>query len=87
MSLEDGRLYNEKLMPISRGDVLPDPNVPVEWITYDLWESMRSFDRNLADEIIEPVFTFMRAQTDPRRKDPMELGAYLEYREGDVGKA
>ena len=87
MSLEDGRVYNEKLMPISRGDVLPDRNVPVEWITYDLWESMRAFDRKLADEILEPVFTFMRAQTDPRRKNVMDFGEYLEYREGDVGKA
>ncbi|KAF2677433.1 Aristolochene synthase in complex with 12,13 Difluorofarnesyl diphosphate [Lentithecium fluviatile CBS 122367] len=87
MSLEDGRIYNEKLMPISRGDVLPDRNVPVEWITYDLWESMRAFDRKLADEILEPVFTFMRAQTDPRRKDSMDFGEYLEYRERDVGKA
>ncbi|KAJ4349460.1 carbonyl reductase (NADPH-dependent) ari1 [Didymosphaeria variabile] len=87
MSLEEGRLYNEKLMPISRGDVLPDRNVPVEWITYDLWESMRAFDRKLADEILEPVFTFMRAQTDPRRKKLMDFGEYLVYRERDVGKA
>lgn len=87
MSFQDGKAYNEKLMPISRGDVLPDRNVPVEYITYDLWESMRACDRKLANEILEPVFTFMRAQTDPRRKDTMELGAYLEYRERDVGKA
>ncbi|PVH90808.1 Aristolochene synthase in complex with 12,13 Difluorofarnesyl diphosphate [Periconia macrospinosa] len=87
MSLEDGRVYNEKLMPISRGDVLPDRNIPVEWITYDLWESMRAFDRKLADEILEPVFTFMRAQTDPRRKKLMDFSEYLEYRERDVGKA
>lgn len=87
MSLEDGKAYNDKLMPISRGDVLPDRRIPVEWITYDLWESMRAFDRKLADEILEPVFTFMRAQTDPRRKNQMELGEYLEYRERDVGKA
>ena len=87
MSFEDGKAYNEKLMPISRGDVLPDRSVPVEYITYDLWESMRAHDRELADEILEPVFTFMRAQTDPKRKGLDELGSYLEYRERDVGKA
>lgn len=87
MSFEDGAAYNNKLMPISRGDVLPDRNVPVEYITYDLWESMRACDRKLADEILEPVFTFMRAQTDPKRLGITELGAYLEYRERDVGKA
>ena len=87
MSFESGKAYNEKLMPIARGDVLPDRNVPVEYITYDLWEMMRACDRKLADEILDPVFTFMRAQTDPSRKGNFGLGSYLQYREGDVGKA
>ena len=87
MSFESGKAYNEKLMPIARGHVLPDRNVPVEYITYDLWEMMRAFDRKLADEILEPVFTFMRAQTDPSRKANFGLGSYLQYREADVGKA
>ena len=87
MSLEQGSAYNEKLIPISRGDVLPDRSVPVEYITYDLWESMRSHDRSMANEILEPVFVFMRAQTERTRIRPMGLGSYLEYRERDVGKA
>lgn len=87
MSFEDGKAYNEKLMPITRGEVLPDRTKPVEWITYDLWESMRAHDRARADAIQEPTFTFMRAQTDKKRLESMGLGAYLEYREADVGKA
>ncbi|KAM7185509.1 Isoprenoid synthase domain containing protein [Naviculisporaceae sp. PSN 640] len=87
MSLEEGSAYNEKLIPIARGDVLPDREVPVEWITYDLWESMRDYDRELADEILEPVFTFMRAQTDKTRLSIRGMGPYLVYREKDVGKA
>ncbi|KAI9837889.1 MAG: carbonyl reductase (NADPH-dependent) ari1 [Sclerophora amabilis] len=87
MSFEDGSAYNEKLIPISRGDVLPDRNIPVEYITYDLWESMRQCDKTLADSILEPVFTFMRAQTDKKRLEITGLGEYLEYRERDVGKA
>ena len=87
MSLEDGRAYNENLMPIIRGDVLPDRNVPVEWITYETWESIRAIDRKLADEMLEPAFTCMRAQTDTRRKNIMDFGEYLEYRDQDVGKA
>ena len=86
MSFEEGSAYNEKLIPISRGDVLPDRSVPVEYITYDLWESMRQCDRKLADEILEPVFVFMRAQTDRTRVGIKELGPYLQYREKDVGK-
>lgn len=62
-------------------------SVPVEYILYDLWESMRAHDKHLADEVLEPVFTFMRAQTDKARLEINELGHYLEYREKDVGKA
>ncbi|KAE9574241.1 Aristolochene synthase [Colletotrichum fructicola] len=87
MSLEDGCAYNEKLMPIARGDVQPDRNVPVEWIMYDLWEMMRSHDRQLADDVLEPTFTFMRAQTDKARLSIRGMGPYLIYREKDVGKA
>uniref|UniRef100_L2GBU5 Aristolochene synthase n=1 Tax=Colletotrichum fructicola (strain Nara gc5) TaxID=1213859 RepID=L2GBU5_COLFN len=87
MSLEDGSAYNERLILLSRGDTQPDRNVPVEWITYDLWNDMRSCDKALAEEILEPVFTFMRAQTDKSRLSIQELGEYLRYRERDVGKA
>ncbi|KAI8289982.1 Aristolochene synthase [Colletotrichum sp. SAR11_57] len=77
MSLEDGSAYNERLILLSRGDTQPDRNVPVEWITYDLWNDMRSCDKALAEEILEPVFTFMRAQTDKSRLSIQELGEYL----------
>lgn len=87
MSFADSKAYTERLMPIARGFVQPDRNVPVEWITYDLWESMRAHDRKLANEMLEPTFTFMRAETDPRRKNSHRLGDYLEYRERDFGKA
>ena len=60
---------------------------PAEFVIYDLWNSMRAFDKELADEILEPTFTFMRAQTDKARLSITELGQYLEYREKDVGKA
>lgn len=87
MSLEDGSAYNERLITLSSGNVLPDRSVPVEWITYDLWNGMRACDAELADDIIGPVATFMRAQTDKSRLNIKELGQYLEYRERDVGKA
>ena len=48
---------------------------------------MRAHDKELADEVLEPTFTFMRAQTDRARLEITELGHYLEYREKDVGKA
>jgi len=86
MSLADGERYNARLMPLMLGDVLPDRCIPVEYIMYDLWESMRAHDSEMADEILEPVFEFMRAQTDKARTREMGLKEYLEYRERDVGK-
>jgi aristolochene synthase len=87
MSLEQGKSYNAKLMPVMRGEELPDRSVPVEYVMYDLWESMRAHDRGMADNILEPVFVFMQAQTDRIRLETMGLGEYLEYREREVGKA
>ncbi|RYO86532.1 hypothetical protein DL766_003023 [Monosporascus sp. MC13-8B] len=71
--LEDGRAYNEKLMAMSRGDVRPDRNMPVEYMTRDLWEHMRGHHRESADELLEPTFEFMRAQTHPTLLKWMEL--------------
>ncbi len=87
MSYEEGSAYNNKLMPMMRGDTLPDRSVPVEWMMYDQWEGMRAQDKVMADAILEPVFVFMRAQTDTTRAESMSLGTYFEYREKDVGKA
>lgn len=54
---------------------------------YDLWQSMRACDQDLADNILEPVFQFMKAQTCKERLSIKELGRYLEYRQHDMGKA
>ncbi|CAI9630923.1 aristolochene synthase [Alternaria alternata] len=86
MSLEEGSAYNERLIAISRGTTRPDYSVPVEWITYDLWNDMCACDIELADDMKEPVFTFMRAQVDTKRLCVKALGEYLEYRERDVGQ-
>lgn len=87
MNFAQGKAYNDHLMPIMRGDVAPDPSVPCEWMMHEIWDEMRKADRQLADEILEPTFTFMRAQTDKERMRITSLGQYLEYRERDVGRA
>lgn len=87
MSFEEGSAYNENLIPICQGVVTPDRSKPAEYILYDLWESMRAHDKEMADMILEPVFVFMRAQTDKERAKPMGLGKYFVYREKDVGRA
>lgn len=86
MSLEEGSAHNEHLIDISRGTTRPNYDIPVEWITYDLWNDMRACDAELVDDMKEPVFTFMRAQVDTKRLSVKTLGKYLEYRERDVGQ-
>lgn len=54
---------------------------------YDLWQSMREKDEDLANQVLEPTFIFMRAQTEKIRTEITEIGEYLQYREKDVGKA
>lgn len=66
---------------------MPDRSIPAQWIMFDIWEMMRSHDKHLADAVLEPTFTFMRAQTDRARLTIKEMGPYLVYREADVGKA
>ncbi|KAI0550322.1 aristolochene synthase [Xylaria curta] len=87
MSFEDGAAYNNSLMPIMRGEQQPNRDIPAEAIMYDLWEDMRALNYDLANEILEPTFVFMRAQTDYERKNINGFGSYLIYRERDVGKA
>jgi len=48
---------------------------------------MRAHDLEMANDVLEPVFVFMSAQTDPKRLKKMDMYEYLEYREKDVGKA
>ena len=54
---------------------------------YDLWEGMRALDKPLADEVLEPTFMFLRAQTDRARSSIKELSRYLDYRREDAAKA
>lgn len=63
--------------------------MPVEFIMHDLWEEMRSHDRQLADDLLEPTFVLLRAQPDPSLKKNISsgLGPYLRFREKHVGKA
>ncbi|OTB14756.1 hypothetical protein K445DRAFT_12539 [Daldinia sp. EC12] len=87
MSFEEGTAYNGRLMSIIRGDEVPDRSIPVQYISHDLWQSMRAHDQRLADGILEPLFIFMQAQTDKRRAHSMSLGQYIEYRDKDIGQA
>ncbi|KAI1138572.1 isoprenoid synthase domain-containing protein [Hypoxylon sp. FL0543] len=73
-------------MPTCNGGAQPDQHSQVEWMMYRIWEEMRQCNEELANGVLEPVFTFMRAQTSPERLHIEDLGPYLRYRQGDVGQ-
>jgi len=85
MSLEDGRLYNARMMGLMRGEIRPDYTVAVEWMSYDIWEQMRALDARLSSEVLGPLEEFMVAQTEDTRLQKMAMGEYLEWRGRDVG--
>ncbi|KAK8872555.1 Aristolochene synthase [Apiospora arundinis] len=85
MSLDDGRIYNDKMMSVMKGDCLPDRTVAVEWMACDIWTEMRTLDAKLAGEILGPLADFMAAQTEEKRLKKMGLGEYLDWRRRDVG--
>ncbi|KAK8026424.1 Aristolochene synthase [Apiospora marii] len=85
MSLEDGRLYNARMMELMRGNITPDRTVAVEWMAYDIWAEMRALDARLSSEVLGPLEDFMAAQTEDTRLKKMAMGEYLEWRGRDVG--
>ncbi|KAM7188760.1 Isoprenoid synthase domain containing protein [Rhypophila sp. PSN 637] len=52
MFFADGEALNNRLMELSKGPQFasPDREIPAEYIIYDLWESMRYHDLDLANE-------------------------------------
>ena len=48
---------------------------------------MRKYDVELADEVLESAFVFMRSQTNKIRMSITGLGEYLRCREKNVVKA
>jgi aristolochene synthase len=86
MSVEEGVAHNLKVIECARGNLLPDRNVPAQWIMYDLFEDMRAVDKQLADELLEPTIDFLVAQADGNRMKPMTLKEYFDYRDADLGK-
>ncbi|KAI0379574.1 terpenoid synthase [Hypomontagnella monticulosa] len=86
MSVVEGVEHNSKVIECARGKLMPDRNIPAQWIMYDLFEDMRAIDKHLADELLEPTIDFLIAQADGNRMKPMSLKEYFEYRDADLGK-
>lgn len=45
MSIENGVAHNIKVIECACGNLLPDRNIPAQFIMFDLFESMRKVDK------------------------------------------
>lgn len=86
MSIEEGKEHQENVIKCASGTILPDREIPAQWIMFDLFEEMRATDRPLADELLKPTIDFLRAQVDGNRMKRMNLDEYFAYRNADLGK-
>lgn len=84
LSLEDGKAYNDMVLMFFSGKKEPNRDVPIEWITYDIGQDMRTSDLLLFPQVVSTTAQFMRAQTDKRRSDDLRFKDYMIWRVDDV---
>lgn len=84
MSLQDGSSYNERLISIVKGEILPAEDSAIEKIVLEIWQQMRAIDKTLSDDVEAPTFDFWRSQNAEARLAKKSIAEYLEYRELDV---
>lgn len=87
MSLEEGKRFYKKLIPIAMGKKLPNRSDPYEWITYDVWTSMRACDSELADQVLREALVCITAQVDSVRFACPDMGSLLRQRIKEGGCA
>ena len=87
MSLEEGKAMYKKLIPIAMGNKLPNRSDPYEWITYDVFTSMRACDKELADQVLREALVCVTAQTDSGRHACPDMGSLLRQRIKEGGCA
>ena len=87
MSLEEDKKLYERLTPIARGTELPNRSEPCEWITYDIFASMRACDKELADQVLREALVCISAQVDSVRFACSDMQSLLRQRikEGGCG--
>ncbi|KAM0794822.1 aristolochene synthase [Usnea florida] len=87
MSLEEGKKLYKRLIPIAMGKKLPNRKDPYEWITYDIWTSMRACDKELADQVLREALVCITAQVDTVRLACPDMGTLLRQRIKEGGCA
>ena len=86
MSLEDGKAFYMRLILLAQGKAVPNRENAYEWITYDLFASMRAVDEEQTKSVIKDAILCVTAQVDPARQKCVGMGQLLRqrYKEGGV---
>ena len=87
MDLEEGKQFYKGLIPIAMGKKLPNRSDPYEWITYDVFTSMRACDKELADQVLLEALVCINAQVDSVRLGCPDMGSLLRQRIKEGGCA
>lgn len=87
IDLEEGKTLCKKLIPIAMGQKLPNRSDPYEWITYDVFTSMRACDKELADQVVQGALVYFTGQVDSRRLTCSDMGSLLRQRMREAGGA
>lgn len=64
---------------------MPSNTVPLEYIIYDVCKGIRGYDEILAEDVLDNLWDCMKAKVDRRRLQKMDLEAYFQFRERDIG--
>ena len=84
--MEEGKALYKRLIPIAKGKILPDRTNAYEWITYDVFASMRAVDEELTEIVFQGALLCVNAQVDQGRNSIVGMGALLKqrYKEGGI---
>ena len=85
MSIEDGKRFYRRLIPIAMGQQQPNRKDPYELITYDTWASMRACDPALTAMVLQQALVCITAQVDEARTKCKDMGSLLRHRTKEAG--
>ena len=84
MDVQEGKTFYKKLIAIAKGKIEPDEGNAVQRVTYEIWQSLRTKDEKLADDVLDGAILCLQAQVDERRLSCTNMKKLLEYR-GEEG--
>ena len=84
-NLIEGKTFYTRLIAIARGKILPNRSDAIEWITYDLFTSMRARDEEITEEVLQGAIMCLSGQVDEARMKCADMSALIRHRVKEGG--